>query len=94
MIASVFVIGAVILVITLILNLIFLKAFSKSTYAPYYPSMVFAVSGGVFLFIATFEKIEVFGAGMGGWGIACMFASAVGFIVTSVLAMNNNVQEA
>ncbi|HLQ71469.1 MAG TPA: hypothetical protein VK142_06675 [Bacillota bacterium] len=89
MVQSVFIIGAVMLVITLVLNIIFLKAFSKSTYACYYPSMVFSLSGLLFLLVATYEKIEVLGAGMGGWGIAFLFASAIGFIVTSILAMDN-----
>lgn len=76
------------LVITLVLNFIFLKAFSKSTYACYYPSMVFAISGLLFLLVATYDKIEVLGAGMGGWGIAFLFASAAGFILTSLLVIN------
>lgn len=88
MVASVFIIGGIMLVITLVLNIIFLNVFSKSTYAPYYPSMVFSISGLVFLLVATYEKIEVFGAGMGGWGIAFLFASAVGYIITSILAMD------
>lgn len=88
MVQSVFIIGAVMVVITLVLNFILLKAFSKSTYACYYPSMVFALSGLLFLLVATFDKIEVLGAGMGGWGIAFLFASAIGFIITSLLAMN------
>ncbi|HLR03996.1 MAG TPA: hypothetical protein VK111_14725 [Virgibacillus sp.] len=87
MVQSVFLIGGVMAIITLVLNFIFLKVFSKSTYACYYPSMVFSVSGLVFLLVATFEKIEVFGAGMGGWGIAFLFASALGYIVTAMLAM-------
>jgi len=92
MVQSVFIIGGVMLVITLILNIILLKAFSKSTYACYYPSMVFTISGLVFLLVATFDKIEVLGAGMGGWGIAFLFAAAIGFIITSILAMNETEQ--
>ncbi|WLV24058.1 hypothetical protein QR721_10480 [Aciduricibacillus chroicocephali] len=84
MIESVFTIGGVLIVISIILGLIILKATPKSAYLAYAPGAILFAGGLVLLLLASImEKTVIMGAGLGGWGMACLFAAAFGFIVTS-----------
>src|SRR5699024_6094093 len=83
MINTVFLIGGILALISIILGVILIKATAKSSYVGYVPATAFFAVGLVCLLIATLTKIEVMGAGLGGWGIACLFAGAIGFVITS-----------
>lgn len=86
MIQSVFMIGIVLTVILVILGFALSKASIKGNYTIYYPFMaVFGIGLILLLFATITERIWIMGAGLGGWGIACVFSSAIGFIVTAVL---------
>ncbi|MEN2768604.1 hypothetical protein [Ornithinibacillus xuwenensis] len=81
---SVMTIGSVLAVLVILFGFIFIKVGTK-TYLPYFPSVFLFVAGVMLLMITTVaDKTELFGAGLGGWGIACLFAAVIGFLVTSV----------
>ena len=86
MVQSVVTIGAVMTVIMIALGYILLKASGKNPYLPYIPGMVVFAAGILLIVIATIAgKIEIMGAGLGGWGIACMFSAAIGMIITAII---------
>lgn len=73
-------------VIAVILGIILTKVNFKATYAPYYPFFALFMAGLFLLLFATIvERTFILGAGLGGWGLACLFSSAVAFIVTAIL---------
>jgi len=83
-IESVFTIGGVLAVISIIAGLILIKATGKASYIGYVPGAIFFAGGLVLLLLASIMgKTEWMGAGLGGWGIASLFAAAIGFIITS-----------
>ncbi|WP_405103504.1 hypothetical protein [Oceanobacillus sp. FSL H7-0719] len=85
MVQSVLLLGAVFTVLVLIINITLLKV-SKNSSACYYSSIFFVLVGLLLLAIASVApKVDLLGAGFGGWGIASLFAAAIGFIITSVL---------
>lgn len=85
MVQSVLLLGAVFTVLVLIINITLLKVSKKSS-ACYYSSIFFVLVGLLLLAIASVApKVDLLGAGFGGWGIASLFAAAIGFIITSVL---------
>lgn len=86
MIESVFMIGIVMTIAAVILGFILTRVNFKATYAPYYPFFALFMAGLFLLLFATIvERTFILGAGLGGWGIACLFASSIGFIVTAIL---------
>ena len=87
MIQSVFMIGIVLTVALVILSFVLSKtALTKKGYGIYYPFMVVFGAGLILLLFATIlDRIWIMGAGLGGWGLACLFSSAIGFIVTAIL---------
>jgi len=83
-IESVFTIGGVLVVIAIILGIVVLKATPKTSYLGYAPGAVFFAAGLVLLLLASIiEKTVILGAGLGGWGIACLFAAVFSLIFTS-----------
>lgn len=85
MIQAVFTIGIVLTVIMVILAFVLTRAPLKG-YTLYYPFLALFFAGLILLLFATIiEKVVIMGAGLGGWGIACLFASAIGFIIASIL---------
>lgn len=86
MIQSVFIIGIVMTVVAVIVGIILTRVDFKATYAPYYPFIALFMVGLILLLFATIvERTFLLGAGLGGWGIASLFAAAIGFIVTAIL---------
>ncbi|MGM8212381.1 hypothetical protein ACLIBH_06230 [Virgibacillus sp. W0430] len=86
MIQSVFTIGIILTVAILILSFVLVKVTPKTKYISYYPCMFLFGAGLILLLFATIvERTFIMGAGLGGWGIACLFAAAIGFIVTAIL---------
>jgi hypothetical protein len=85
MLQSVLTIGAILVVAVIVVSLILLKATPKESYVGYYPGILVGLAGLVFLTIAAaFGKIEIMGAGLGGWGIASLFSAAIGLIITAL----------
>jgi hypothetical protein len=85
MIQSVFTIAIILVVVAVAVSVILLKATPNEKFIGYFPNFIFMAAGLVLLLIATYDKIEVMGAGLGGWGIACLFAGAIGSVITSVV---------
>lgn len=86
MIESVVMIGAVMTIIMILVGFLLLKASGKNPYLAYIPGMVVFPTGILLIVIATIAgKIEILGAGLGGWGIAFLFSSAIGFIITAII---------
>lgn len=85
MISSVFIIGGVLTVVSIILGVVLVKASAKASYTGYIPGAAFGIVGLLLLLLATFTKVDIMGAGFGGWGIACLFAAMISLIVTSTV---------
>ncbi|RLL46748.1 hypothetical protein D8M04_05970 [Oceanobacillus piezotolerans] len=83
-------IGSILTFIVFLIGLVGVRASSKQTDAVYYPSFFLAVCGLTFLAIASMVNKEFLGAPLGGWGIACMFSAAIGFILTSMFDVYKN----
>ncbi|MUK88966.1 hypothetical protein GMD78_11335 [Ornithinibacillus sp. L9] len=85
LVQSVITISAVLAALAIVCGFLLIKMFRNAAYAYYFPCLVLFVSGLVFLLAAlAMGKVEIMGAGLGGWGIACLFASLFGFFVTTV----------
>ena len=85
MIQSTLAIGAVLTVILLVVSFILIKATQEKSIATYVPGFIFAGAGLILLLFATIlDRIWIMGAGLGGWGIACLFAGAISLMVSGV----------
>lgn len=91
MFQAVLTIGIILTVVAIAISVILLKVTPKEKYTGYIPNALFFAAGLILLLIATFTKVEVMGAGLGGWGIACLFAAAIGFVITSIIDSYSNV---
>ncbi|MEJ8778731.1 hypothetical protein [Pseudogracilibacillus sp. ICA-222130] len=88
MITATLTIGAILSAALLIVSLILVKATPKKSYVAYYPGFLFFAAGLILLLFATIldSKVTVYGdAGLGGLGIACLFAAAVSTMVAAVV---------
>ncbi|GAB3794573.1 hypothetical protein [Virgibacillus kimchii] len=86
MIQSVLIIGIILSVISIAVGIAVLKATGKEKFTAYYPICVLGIIGILLACAAAIVgKVEIMGAGLGGWGIAAMFAAAIGFIATSLV---------
>lgn len=88
MIQATFIIGAVLTAIVLVISVVLVKVTPSKSYVAYAPGALFFASGLILLLLATlFDRIHPFGmdAGLGGWGIACVFAATVSLIVAAVV---------
>lgn len=78
-------IGAVLVPAVLILSLIVLKATPKDKYIAYFPGFIAFIAGLLLLLFATIlERKFILGAGLGGWGIACLFAGVIAMMLTAI----------
>lgn len=85
MIQAVFIIGIIMTVVMIVLGFILSKQ-NLSGYAIYYPFAALFIVGLLLLLFATIlEKQVIAGAGLGGWGIACIFASSISWVITTIL---------
>jgi|SRR5690606_26234965 len=84
LVQAVITIAAVLAVVAIILGFIFLKASGGNGYLAYYPSAILFFGGIIVVCAATPQKIMIWEAGLGGWGIACLFAAGISFLVTSI----------
>lgn len=85
MIQSTLAIGAVLTVILLVISFILIKATPTKSFVTYIPGFIFFAAGLILLLFATIlDRIWIMGAGLGGWGIACLFAAAISLMVSAV----------
>ncbi|WP_249870320.1 hypothetical protein [Oceanobacillus saliphilus] len=92
MIQAVITIGAILTAIIVVANIILVKMSTKESYSPYYPNIFLVIVGLLLLGVASIApKVDLLGAGFGGWGIAALFAAAIGFVITSILDAYRNV---
>lgn len=86
MIQSVLIYGAVLTVILLVISLILVNVTPKSSYIAYFPGFIFFGAGLILLLFATlFDRIWIMNAGLGGWGLACLFSASISMIVSAVV---------
>lgn len=85
MIQATFTIGGVLTLVSIILGFVMIKATPRKAFTGYIPSIVLFGGGLILLLFATMTKVEMLGAGLGGWGIAALFAAAIGFVTTSTV---------
>ena|SRR5699024_8076041 len=79
-------IGAVLVPAVLIISLIVLKVTPKSKYIGYFPGFISFMTGLFLLLFATIlERTFILGAGLGGWGIACLFAGVISMMITAIV---------
>lgn len=92
MVETVITIGAILTAITIIANIVFVKMTSKESQSPYYISVFLGFAGILLVLVASIApKVDLLGAGFGGWGIAFMFSAAIGFIISSIMDSYRNV---
>ena len=95
MIQSTLAIGAVLTVVVLIVSFILLKATPEKSYATYIPGFIFFGAGLILLLFATIiDRVTILGAGLGGWGIASLFAAGISLMVLSVFDAYKQVKHA
>lgn len=86
MIQAVLTYGAILAVVLLVVSLVLVKVTPKSKYIAYFPGFIFFGIGLILLLFATlFDRIYVLNAGLGGWGIACLFAAVISLIVSAIV---------
>jgi len=85
MIQAVFTIGIVMTIVTVLLAIV-LGKMKLNGYVLYYPFAALFIIGLLLLLFATIlEKQDILGAGLGGWGLACLFSSAIGWIIATIV---------
>lgn len=86
MIQSVFTIGGILTAVLLVVSIFLANAPKKESQVRYYPSIYLVVVGLLLIGTASIiGKVEIMGAGLGGWGIASLFAAAIGLVITSIM---------
>lgn len=95
MIQAVLTIGAILTAALLIVSLVLVKTTPKNSYIAYFPGFIFFGAGLILLLFATlFDRIWVMNAGLGGWGIASLFAAVISMIVAAIVDAYRQGQEA
>ncbi|GAA0288769.1 lipopolysaccharide export LptBFGC system permease protein LptF [Gracilibacillus halotolerans] len=85
------IIWAVLTVLVVILNVVFGKAKPAKSFATYIPGAVVFFVGLVFLTLSSsMSRVEILGAGFGGWGIACLMAATTALLITAVYDSNRH----
>jgi len=86
MIQAVLTIGAILTAAVLLVSVILVKVSPKTSYIAYFPGFIFFGAGLILLLFATlFDRIWVMNAGLGGWGIACLFAATISMIIAAIM---------
>lgn len=95
MIQATLTIGAILTAAVLILSIILVKVTPQKSYVAYYPGLLFFMTGLILLLFATIiDRVWIMGAGLGGIGIACLFAAGVSLIVTAVFDASRQTETA
>lgn len=95
MIQAVLTYGGILTAALLVISLILVKVTPKKSYVAYYPGFILFAAGLILLLFATIlDRIWIMEAGLGGWGIASLFAAAVSLIVAAIVDAYRQVDEA
>ncbi|GIO24828.1 hypothetical protein [Oceanobacillus sp. J11TS1] len=93
MVEAVITFGAILTAITALISIFLVKMTSKVSHAGYYPNLFLGLVGILLILVAPIApKVDFGGAGFGGIGIACMFAAAIGFIISAILDSYKNAE--
>lgn len=85
MIQATLTIGGILTAALLILSVILVKVTPEKSYAAYFPGFISFGAGLILLLFATIiDKVWIMGTGLGGLGIACLFAAAVSMMVSAI----------
>ncbi|RDW16947.1 hypothetical protein CWR48_15175 [Oceanobacillus arenosus] len=90
MIGSVFIVGGILTFAVVVINLILVKVTAADKSWSYIPSHILVAAGLIFLLVATFVNVTFAGAPLGGWGIASLFAAAIGYVITAIMDTYTN----
>lgn len=86
MIQAVLTYGSLLTLALLLVSLLLVKVTPKESYLAYVPGFIFFAVGLVCLLFATlFDRIWILEAGLGGWGIASLFAATISMIISAVV---------
>lgn len=86
MIQAVMTIGAILTAAVLLVSVILVRISPKNSYIAYVPGFVFFAAGLILLLFATlFDRILIMDAGLGGWGIASLFAATISMIIAAIM---------
>lgn len=84
LIQNTFIVGGVVTAAVLIISILAVRFTPAKSYIGYFPGFISFGAGLILLLLATlFDRIWVFGTGLGGLGIACLFAGAASLMVAS-----------
>ncbi|MFC2947329.1 hypothetical protein [Virgibacillus sediminis] len=93
MIQSVLTIGIILTAVLVILGLFLAKTLNKASMGGYYPGIFSAFTGLLLVLTSSIlGRVDIMGAGLGGWGIAFMFAGAISLIITSIFDARANAE--
>ena len=86
MIQATFLIGGILTAAILVISVLAVRLTPAKSYIGYFPGFISFGAGLILLLLATlFDRIWIAGAGLGGWGIACLFAGAISVMVAAVV---------
>lgn len=87
LIQNTFIVGGVLTALVLVISIIAVRLTPPKSYVGYYPGFISFGAGLISLLFATLieTRVEVFGTGLGGLGIACLFAGAASLMITAYL---------
>jgi len=86
MIQAVLTTGPIIVAVVLIISVILIRVTPQGSYVGYFPGFISFGSGLILLLFATIlDRIWIMGAGLGGWGIALLFAGAVSLMISAIV---------
>ncbi|MFC3039597.1 hypothetical protein ACFOGI_04980 [Virgibacillus xinjiangensis] len=93
MVQSVITIGIILTAALVVLGLFLAKTMDKASMVGYYPGIFCAFTGLLLILTSSIlDRVDIMGAGLGGWGIAFVFAGAVGLVITSIFDAKANAE--
>lgn len=95
LIQNTFIVGGIVTAAVLVISILAVRLTPAKSYIGYFPGFISFGAGLIFLLCATlFDRIWIAGTGLGGWGLACLFAGAVSLMVASTVDASRQPQEA
>lgn len=86
MIQATFIIGGSLTAALLVISIAATLFTQPKSYVGYFPGLISFVAGLILLLFATLlDRIWIAGAGLGGWGIACLFAGVISMMIAAVV---------
>lgn len=86
LIQNTFIVGGILTAVVLVISVLAVRFTPAKSYIGYFPGFISFGAGLILLLFATlFDRIWVFGTGLGGLGIACLFAGAASLMVAALV---------